>query len=134
MTSTFGKNGGPSGLSMNAKPKTRQRTVQCQGVLDALVTITGQNFGYDPRAWLSWYRNQVAAAPQSPSSELLKTRHRFCSDMTQRQSRQARRKKNKKLLQSTFLWRLPAILLWFPGLRPSKDLLLRFDTYATILA
>ncbi len=61
MTSTFGKNGGPSGLSMNAQPKTRQRTVQCRGVLDALVTITGQNFGYDPRAWLTWYRNQVAA-------------------------------------------------------------------------
>jgi hypothetical protein len=61
MTTTFGKNGGPSGLSMNAQPKTRQRLVQCRAVLDALVTITGQNFGYDPRAWQTWYKNQVAA-------------------------------------------------------------------------
>ena len=61
MSAGFGKNGGPSGLSMNGKPQTRQRLVQCSGVLDALVTITGQNFGYDPRAWQTWYRNQVAA-------------------------------------------------------------------------
>ena len=37
-------------------------------VLDALVTITGQNFGYDPRAWLTWYRNQVAAGARSGNS------------------------------------------------------------------
>ena len=29
-------------------------------VLTALVTITGQNFGYDQRAWATWYRNQKA--------------------------------------------------------------------------
>ncbi len=61
MSAGFGRNGGPSGLSMNSQPKTRQRLVQCHDVLDALVTITGQNFGYDPRAWQTWYRNQVAA-------------------------------------------------------------------------
>jgi hypothetical protein len=46
---------------MNAKPKTYKRLVQCQGVLDALVGITGENFGYDPRAWQTWYANKVAA-------------------------------------------------------------------------
>ena len=62
MSTTFNKNGGPGGgLSMNAKPKTVDRWVQSRGVLDALVAITGQNFGYDPRAWQTWYRNQIAA-------------------------------------------------------------------------
>jgi hypothetical protein len=62
MTSTFNKNGGGGGgLSMNAKPKTVDRWVQSRGVLDALVAITGQNFGYDVRAWATWYHNQVAA-------------------------------------------------------------------------
>jgi hypothetical protein len=62
MTSTFNKNGGPGGgLSMNAKPKTVDRWVQSRGVLDALVAITGQNFGYDFRAWSTWYHNQIAA-------------------------------------------------------------------------
>ena len=61
MSTTFNKNGGPGGgLSMNAKPKTVDRWVQSRGVLDALVAITGQNFGYDYRAWQTWYRNQVA--------------------------------------------------------------------------
>jgi hypothetical protein len=61
MSGTFGKNGGPSGLSMNQKPQTIERPVQCREVLDALVTITGQNFGYNPQAWGTWYRNQIAA-------------------------------------------------------------------------
>ena len=61
MNAAFNRNGGPGGgLNMNAKPKTIQRLVQCRGVLDALVAITGQNFGYDPRAWQTWYKNQVA--------------------------------------------------------------------------
>jgi hypothetical protein len=62
MTTSFNKNGGPGGgLSMNSKPKTYQRPVKSRGVLDALVAITGQNFGYDTRAWQTWYRNQIAA-------------------------------------------------------------------------
>ena len=68
MSSTFGKNGGPSGLSMNSKPKTFTHLVQCQEVLDALVTITGEDFGFNPVAWLSWYRNQVVAARRSGSN------------------------------------------------------------------
>ncbi len=61
MSTTFNKNGGPGGgLSMNAKPKTVDRWVRSRGVFDALVAITGQNFGYDYRTWQTWYRNQVA--------------------------------------------------------------------------
>ena len=61
MTSTFNKKGGGGGgLAMNQKPKIIPHYVQNQGVLDALVAITGQNFGYDERAWRTWYRNQKA--------------------------------------------------------------------------
>jgi len=61
MTSTFSKNGGGGGgLAMNQKPKTITRYFQNQGVLDALVTITGENFGFDSRTWHTWYMNQKA--------------------------------------------------------------------------
>ena len=61
MTTTFSKNGGGGGgMSMNQKPK--KVTVWCdnQGVLDALVDITGQNFGFDQRAWQTWYTSRKA--------------------------------------------------------------------------
>jgi hypothetical protein len=45
---------------MNQKPTVIRRSLQNQGVLDALVAITGQNFGYDQRAWNTWYANQKA--------------------------------------------------------------------------
>ncbi len=62
MNATFNKKGGPGGgLGVGQKPITIPRQVQHQGVLDALVAITGQNFGYDQRAWATWYRNQKAA-------------------------------------------------------------------------
>jgi hypothetical protein len=61
MTTTFNKNGGGGGgMSMNQKPKTVTRYLENRSVLDALVTITGQNFGYDMRAWQTWYTNQRA--------------------------------------------------------------------------
>lgn len=60
MSAGFGRNGAPSGLSMNQKPRTIERPVQCRSVLDALEAITGENFGYNPQAWGSWYRNQIA--------------------------------------------------------------------------
>ncbi|MGO9114986.1 MAG: HEAT repeat domain-containing protein [Thermoguttaceae bacterium] len=58
MTPTFSKNGGGGGMSMNQKPVTITRYLQNQGVLDALVAITGQDFGFDFRAWHTWYTNQ----------------------------------------------------------------------------
>ena len=65
MTSSFNKNGGAGGgLSMNKQPTKIKRLVEGRGVLDALVSITGQNFGYDSRAWQTWYRNQVAKGGQ----------------------------------------------------------------------
>jgi hypothetical protein len=61
MTSTFNKKGGGGGgLGMNQKPIIIPHILQNQGVLDALVAITGQNFGYDDRAWRTWYANQKA--------------------------------------------------------------------------
>ena len=60
-TTTFNKNGGPGGgIAMNQKPKHITRWLQNQDVLDALVAITGQNFGYDQRAWKTWYLGQKA--------------------------------------------------------------------------
>jgi hypothetical protein len=38
-----------------AKPKNVALNSSNQGVLDALVALTGQNFQYDKAAWLSWY-------------------------------------------------------------------------------
>jgi hypothetical protein len=61
MSAAFNKKGPGSSLGMGQKPTTITRTVQNQDVLDALVRITGQNFGFDWRAWLTWYRNQKAA-------------------------------------------------------------------------
>jgi len=68
MTSTFNKNGsGGGGLGMNQKPKIVRHILQNQDVLDALATITGRNFGYDQRAWTTWYSNQqVKGAPLEP--------------------------------------------------------------------
>ena len=73
MTTTFNKNGGGGGgMAMNQKPKIITHDLHNQGVLDALVAITGQNFGYDQRAWHTWYTNQKAKgapveAKKSPS-------------------------------------------------------------------
>jgi hypothetical protein len=57
MTTSFGKGpgGGGTGLGMNVQPKVVRQTMQNQGVLDALVNITGENFGFDQRAWNTWY-------------------------------------------------------------------------------
>jgi hypothetical protein len=61
MSAAFNRNGGGGGgLAMNQQPKTVRKLVESRGVLDALVAITGQNFGYDPRAWQTWYKNQIA--------------------------------------------------------------------------
>jgi hypothetical protein len=65
MTNTFTKNGsgggmgmGGMGMGMNQKPTIILHEMHNQGVLDALVAITGQNFGYDQRAWQTWYMNR----------------------------------------------------------------------------
>ena len=60
MSAGFSKKGGV-GLGMGQKPTIIPRPVQHHSVLEALVAITGQNFGYDQRAWSTWYANQKAA-------------------------------------------------------------------------
>ena len=63
MTAAFPKKGsmGPgSGISMNQQPLRIVEQVENADVLKALVDITGQSFGYDQRAWATWYKNQKA--------------------------------------------------------------------------
>ena len=59
ISTTFGNGPGGSagagGLSMNQRPKVVQFQVRNQPVLDALVTITGRNYGFDEQAWRRWY-------------------------------------------------------------------------------
>lgn len=64
MTTTFGTGPGGSGapggggLAMGGGPQVIQRHLPNQAVLDALVALTGYNFGYDQRAWKYWYASQ----------------------------------------------------------------------------
>ncbi|MGA2031477.1 MAG: HEAT repeat domain-containing protein [Thermoguttaceae bacterium] len=66
MTTTFptggagkpgsGAVGGPGmGMGMGGGPKIVSFPVPNQSVLDALVTLTGQNFNFDGQAWRTWY-------------------------------------------------------------------------------
>ncbi len=66
MSSTFGKGpggqiapgiGGP-GLSAGSSTKIYKVPKQNQGVLDALVALTKQNYGFDVAAWRAWYNAQ----------------------------------------------------------------------------
>jgi hypothetical protein len=60
-TATFGgRTGSPGGVGMSAggKPKYVREPSRNQSVLDALVTLTGQNFGFDQQAWRYWCRTQ----------------------------------------------------------------------------
>jgi hypothetical protein len=55
-----GFKGGPSSIGLNAGggPKYERQPSRNQAVLDALVALTGQNFGFDQNAWRYWYRAQ----------------------------------------------------------------------------
>jgi hypothetical protein len=46
---------GGTGMTAGSGPKFVVRLFQNQNVLDALVTITGQGFGFDQAAWRQWY-------------------------------------------------------------------------------
>jgi hypothetical protein len=54
---TGGSRGG-AGIAMNPRPKVYTRQVLNQPVLDALVALTGVNFGFNERAWKSWHASQ----------------------------------------------------------------------------
>jgi hypothetical protein len=68
MTTTFNKGpsgsgagGGMGGMGFGAGgggPKIMTVPMSNQSVLDALVTLTGQNFAYDARRWHTWYNAQ----------------------------------------------------------------------------
>lgn len=51
-----GPGGSGGGFSTGSKPPRKvTRDVNNQSVVDALQTITGQNFGFDEPAWRAWY-------------------------------------------------------------------------------
>jgi hypothetical protein len=60
MSATFptGGSGGGGGLSMNQKPKIVKQLLRNQAVLDALIEITDQNYGYNQQAWKHWLASQ----------------------------------------------------------------------------
>ena len=53
-----GPNGGGTGLSSGGGPQYIYRSFNNQPVLDALVAITGCNYGFDKQGWWHWYRGQ----------------------------------------------------------------------------
>ncbi len=55
-TATFTPSGG--GLSMGGGPKPVAVTLRNDGVLEALVALTGQNFSWDAAAWRRWLANR----------------------------------------------------------------------------
>jgi hypothetical protein len=61
----FGSDGS-GGLSMGSSTRVYKRDLQNQAVLDALVTLAGQNFDFDEVAWRTWYAAQNKAAKANP--------------------------------------------------------------------
>lgn len=57
-SATFTPAGG--GLSMGGGPKPKLVAVRNDRVLEALVTLTGQNFEWDAAAWRAWLANERA--------------------------------------------------------------------------
>jgi hypothetical protein len=61
MSSTFSKGPGglgSTGLSAGGGPKYVIQPVSNQAVLDALIALTRQNFGFDKQVWKRWYAAQ----------------------------------------------------------------------------
>lgn len=67
MTATFpmgGPGGMPGGLALGGGgPKYISRPIENRQVLDALVALSGANFGFNPEAWRSWYAAQKYRHP-----------------------------------------------------------------------
>ena len=64
MSSTFGTGPGGSGapggggLSVGGGPKIFDQSMQNRPVLEALIELTGRNYGFDEQAWKNWYASQ----------------------------------------------------------------------------
>lgn len=56
-SATFSPTGG-SGLSMGGGPKQQIVAVRNERVLEALVTLTGVDFGWDAAAWRAWFASE----------------------------------------------------------------------------
>jgi len=63
VSTTFGS-GGDSGLSMGGSgPKASKVVARNERVLEALVALTGKNFGWDEAAWKVWLASREAIPP-----------------------------------------------------------------------
>lgn len=63
VSTTFGS-GGDSGLSMGGTgPKSTKVVARNERVLEALVALTGKNFGWDEAAWKAWLASREAIPP-----------------------------------------------------------------------
>jgi hypothetical protein len=60
-SATFTPAGG--GLSMGGGPKQHRVAVRNNGVLEALVALTGTNFAWDTPAWRAWRANRESPPP-----------------------------------------------------------------------
>jgi len=60
ISTTFGTGGGgsPGGLSVGGGPKIVAQPFRNQAVLDALVSLTGVNFGFEVPRWKAWHAAQ----------------------------------------------------------------------------
>ncbi len=61
-SATFSPTGG-GGLSMGGGPKQQIVAVRNEGVLEALVAITGVDFGWDAAAWRAWFASERQPPP-----------------------------------------------------------------------
>ena len=57
---------GSFGMNRGSDPKAIDVPVQNRQVLEALVTLTGQNFDYEQRAWPRWQPRSAEIAPAIP--------------------------------------------------------------------
>ncbi len=63
-STSFGTHGTPGGgISMNRQPKVVIDHIENQAVLDALVSLTHQTFGFDVAAWHRWFVGTQLKSP-----------------------------------------------------------------------
>ncbi|MDA7977719.1 MAG: HEAT repeat domain-containing protein [Pirellulales bacterium] len=65
ITTTMGSNG-VSGMTTGSKTETRVRTRKNEDVRNALINLTGKNFGWDMDLWKAWFAAETRTAIVNP--------------------------------------------------------------------
>ncbi len=65
ITTSFGPNGA-NGLTTGSRTETETRTLKNEDVRNALINLTGKNFGWDMDLWKSWLASETKAAIVNP--------------------------------------------------------------------